>query len=94
MRKFILGIVMIMTTYLSPGAFAQDTIEWVHAHGAASAATPGYIAVLEEANRLQKKYLFVNQFKPGGDGVLFKAYGMCVGPLGLWLTWQIKKVVQ
>lgn len=74
MRKFILGIIMIMTTYLSPGAFAQETIEWVHAHGAASAATPGYIAVLEEANRLQKKYVFVNQFKPGGDGIVATNY--------------------
>lgn len=74
MRKLILGILMTMTTYLSPGAFAQETIEWVHAHGAASAATPAYIAVVEEANRMQKKYVFVNQFKPGGDGVVATAY--------------------
>lgn len=74
MRKFILGITMFIVTYMSPAAFAQDTIEWVHAHGAASAATPGYIAVLEEANRMQKKYLFVNQFKPGGDGIVATNY--------------------
>lgn len=74
MRQLILGLVMTITTYLSPGAFAQETIEWVHAHGAASAATAGYIAVLDEANRMQKKYVFVNQFKPGGDGVVATNY--------------------
>jgi tripartite-type tricarboxylate transporter receptor subunit TctC len=74
MRNFILGIVMIITTYMSPGAFAQETIEWVHAHGPASATTPVYMAVIEEANRMQKKYLFVNQFKPGGDGVVATNY--------------------
>lgn len=74
MRKLVLGFIMTMTTIISSGARAQETIEWVHAHGAASAATPGYIAVLEEANRLQKKYVFVNQFKPGGDGSVAASY--------------------
>ena len=68
LTSILLSIAMITT------AQAQETIEWVHAHGAASAATPGYIAVIEEANRMQKKYVFVNQFKPGGDGVVATNY--------------------
>ena len=68
LTSIVLSIAMITT------AHAQETIEWVHAHGAASAATPGYMAVTEEANRMQKKYVFVNQFKPGGDGVIATNY--------------------
>jgi hypothetical protein len=70
--RFLTSIVL--TIAMTTSVQAQETIEWVHAHGAASAATPGYIAVLDEANRMQKKYVFVNQFKPGGDGVVATNY--------------------
>lgn len=64
--KFI--TVIFTLSIASSLAKAQETIEWVHAHGAASAATAGYVAVVEEANRAQKKFQLINVFKPGGDG--------------------------
>lgn len=65
---------IVLTIAMITSVQAQETIEWVHAHGAASAATPGYVAVVEAANRLQNKYVFLNVFKPGGNGIVATNY--------------------
>ena len=74
MKQFILGVFTVMATIFSQSVAAQTTIEWVHAHGAASAFSPVYASIVEQANQNQKKYVIIIVFKPGGNGIVATNY--------------------
>jgi tripartite-type tricarboxylate transporter receptor subunit TctC len=66
MKKLLLSIILSFTSL----AYAGETIT---IHFSASASQPNaapYLKMLEVANRLQNKYDFVLEFKPGANGVL------------------------
>ena len=62
MKILILGLLALFLNL----AQAQETIVVVNAQGPTQSMTPQIFAVLDEANKIQNKYKFVIEFKPGG----------------------------
>jgi len=59
----------LLTTFLVALSFsvhAQQVITVVNAQGPTQSMTPQIMRVIDEANKLQNKYRFVQEFKPGG----------------------------
>jgi tripartite-type tricarboxylate transporter receptor subunit TctC len=66
MKKLILSLILSLTSLAHAG-------ETITVHFSASASQPNaapYLKMLEVANKLQNKYDFVLEFKPGANGVL------------------------
>lgn len=61
MKKLFLLLAFLMST-----AYAQETITVVNAQGPTQSMTPQILAVIDEANKIQNKYKFLLEFKPGG----------------------------
>lgn len=61
MKKIFATIALAFASY----AFAQETITVVNAQGPTQSMTPQVIRYVEEANKIQNRYRFVMEFKPG-----------------------------
>lgn len=55
---------------ITPTVFAKETITVEFSVGPGSPNAPHYLRVIEAANRIQNKYEFVLEFKPGANGML------------------------
>lgn len=61
--KKILSVAFLLIASL---VHAQDTITVVNAQGPTQSMTPQILALIDEANKIQTKYKFALEFKPGG----------------------------
>ena len=59
----------------SIAAHAQEKITIANAQGPTQSMTAQFMRVVEEANKLQNKYQFVFEFKPGGHVDIIFFYG-------------------
>jgi len=59
-------IFFILLSLFVVNASAQQVITVVNAQGPTQSMTPQIMRVIDEANRIQNKYRFVQEFKPGG----------------------------
>lgn len=62
MKKILAGFVFLFFGF----AQAQETIIVINAQGPTQSMTPQILALVDEANKMQSKYKFVTEFKPGG----------------------------
>lgn len=67
-------LLTVLALFLSGTAFAQQQVPSVWAFNIANIQGSYYRAVLEEANRLQPKYQFVPEHKPGAGGAIGASY--------------------
>jgi tripartite-type tricarboxylate transporter receptor subunit TctC len=66
MKKVLMTILLTISSL----AFATETITLVNTSGPTNGATPVIMTLIDEANRIQNKYKFIMEFKPGGRGVI------------------------
>ena len=62
MKKILAGFVFLFFGF----AQAQETIIVINAQGPTQSMTPQILALVDEANKVQSKYKFITEFKPGG----------------------------
>jgi tripartite-type tricarboxylate transporter receptor subunit TctC len=62
MKKILAGFLFLFFGF----AQAQETIIVINAQGPTQSMTPQILALVDEANKVQSKYKFITEFKPGG----------------------------
>lgn len=67
-------LVLATAVALSASVYARETISIVFPYTPTHGTTPVFYPLIEEANKLQDKYNFVFETKPGGDGILALNY--------------------
>lgn len=76
-------LLLVILTFLSVNVGAQQQVNSVWAFNIANTQGTYYRAILEEANRIQKKYNFVPEHKPGAGGSIGAAYVLSQDRLAL-----------
>jgi len=76
-------IVLILLSLLASTSFAQQSVPSVWAFNIANVQGNYYRATLEEANRIQTKYNFIVEHKPGAGGSIGASYVLSQDRLSL-----------
>lgn len=65
-KNFFRNFVFLISMFGISLVHAQESILIVNAQGPTQSMTPQVFRLIEEANRIQNRYKFVSEFKPGG----------------------------